>query len=238
MATNFPGSLDSFTNPTGGDNLSTSVGGRTHSQMHADVNDAIEAIQADIGAGADRRWPPAAASGAGAVLPSVPGVTPTGTMVPSAGRVHFWPMIVERRVRLVGQSIQVTTAGTAASVVRVGIYASDSSAQPSGNPLHDTSQAGDSTGEKKITGLSIIMTPGIYWPAILVPTGTASPATLRACDISAPVLVGDINNGRRWRDSFPDVSYSTLPTGWSRAISDGWAATPNPAAHVFWFEEV
>lgn len=43
MATNFPTSLDSFTNPTAADNLDTAVGGRTHDQQHADLNDAVEA---------------------------------------------------------------------------------------------------------------------------------------------------------------------------------------------------
>jgi hypothetical protein len=41
MATNFPGSQDSFTNPSPGDALSSP----SHSQQHADVNDAVEAIE-------------------------------------------------------------------------------------------------------------------------------------------------------------------------------------------------
>lgn len=183
-------------------------------------------------------WPPAAPSGAGAVLHTSPG-TPIqgGTTLLVAGRVHFWPFIVERKVKLVGQAIWVQTAGTAASVVRIGVYASDTSGQPSGDPLHDSSVAGDSTGEKKVTGLSVVMNPGIYWTAALVPTGTATPATLFDCLINSPVLIAGLTNGRRWRDSFPDVTYSTLPTGWSRTIDAGWAATPNPPGHVFYFEE-
>lgn len=49
MTSSYPGALDAFSNPTSGDDLSTSVGGRTHSQMHADVNDALEATQAELG---------------------------------------------------------------------------------------------------------------------------------------------------------------------------------------------
>ena len=41
MATSFPGSQDSFTNPTSGSSLSSP----SHSQQHADANDAIEAVQ-------------------------------------------------------------------------------------------------------------------------------------------------------------------------------------------------
>jgi hypothetical protein len=50
MSTNFPTSLDTYTNPSGGDLVSASVGNRTHSQFHADNNDAIEALQAKVGA--------------------------------------------------------------------------------------------------------------------------------------------------------------------------------------------
>lgn len=45
MATNFPGSLDAFTNPTSGDTLDNPP----HDQQHADVNDAVEALQAKVG---------------------------------------------------------------------------------------------------------------------------------------------------------------------------------------------
>lgn len=55
MSTSFPTGLDSFTNPVAGttegvsSRVSQSIGGRTHAQMHADVNDAIEVIQTKIG---------------------------------------------------------------------------------------------------------------------------------------------------------------------------------------------
>ena len=45
MATNFPTSLDSLTNPTTSDTLATV----SHSGQHADANDAIEALQAKVG---------------------------------------------------------------------------------------------------------------------------------------------------------------------------------------------
>ena len=41
MATNFPGGLDAFTNPTSSDTLDNPP----HDQQHADVNDAVEAIE-------------------------------------------------------------------------------------------------------------------------------------------------------------------------------------------------
>jgi len=46
MATNFPASLDTLTNPTSSDSLSSP----SHSAQHANVNDAVEALQAKVGA--------------------------------------------------------------------------------------------------------------------------------------------------------------------------------------------
>jgi hypothetical protein len=45
MATNFPSSLDNFTNPTSGDTLASP----DHAGQHADANDAIEVLQAKVG---------------------------------------------------------------------------------------------------------------------------------------------------------------------------------------------
>ena len=47
MATNYPGSLDSFTNPTSSDSLNSP----SHSLQHANINDAVEAIEAKLGVG-------------------------------------------------------------------------------------------------------------------------------------------------------------------------------------------
>lgn len=45
MATNYPGSLDSLTNPAAGDALNSP----SHAGQHANANDAIEAIEAELG---------------------------------------------------------------------------------------------------------------------------------------------------------------------------------------------
>ena len=45
MATNFPASLDSLTNPSSSDSLNSP----SHSAQHANSNDAIEALQAKVG---------------------------------------------------------------------------------------------------------------------------------------------------------------------------------------------
>ena len=49
MASNYPGSLDSFDTIASDKKTSDSVGGRTHRQMHNDLGDALEAVQAELG---------------------------------------------------------------------------------------------------------------------------------------------------------------------------------------------
>ena len=47
MATNFPTSIDSFTNPTSGDTLDSP----SHAAQHANINDAMVAVQTKLGTG-------------------------------------------------------------------------------------------------------------------------------------------------------------------------------------------
>ena len=49
MASNYPGSLDSFDTIASDKKTSDVVGGRTHRDMHNDLGDAIEAVQAELG---------------------------------------------------------------------------------------------------------------------------------------------------------------------------------------------
>ena len=47
MATNYPSSLDAFTNPTSTDTLDSAT--VPHASQHTDINDAVEAIEAELG---------------------------------------------------------------------------------------------------------------------------------------------------------------------------------------------
>ncbi len=49
MASNYPGSLDSFDTIASDKKTSDSVGGRTHRDMHNDLGDAIESVQTELG---------------------------------------------------------------------------------------------------------------------------------------------------------------------------------------------
>jgi hypothetical protein len=60
MASNYPTSIDTFTNPSAGASLSSP----SHSTQHGDANDAIEALEAKLGIGSSA----ASAASEGAVL--------------------------------------------------------------------------------------------------------------------------------------------------------------------------
>jgi len=47
MAINFPSSLDDFTNPTADDSLNSDT--VPHADQHANLNDAVEALEAKVG---------------------------------------------------------------------------------------------------------------------------------------------------------------------------------------------
>lgn len=78
MASNYPSSLDSFTNPTSTDSLDSP----NHANQHADANDAIEAIETKLGIGAS----PAGSAIAGYVLTASTGGT-TNWQQPYAGQI-------------------------------------------------------------------------------------------------------------------------------------------------------
>jgi hypothetical protein len=57
VASNYPGSLDSFDTIASDKKTSDSVGGRTHRDMHNDLGDAIEAVQGELGTTRPARTP-------------------------------------------------------------------------------------------------------------------------------------------------------------------------------------
>lgn len=109
MPTNFPGSLDNFTNPTPADNLNTPA--VLHSDQHANENDAIEAIEAWVGISGTS----ATASHEYRIrfLENTPlGVSPFGVM----GWDEGIPLGTGTTLNFVGENVEATISG---SVIRV-----------------------------------------------------------------------------------------------------------------------
>ncbi len=77
MASNFPTSLDNFTNPSSGNTLDSP----SHSLQHSDINDAVEALEAKLGIGAS----PAGSATSGQVLTAGTAGTTTWSTPNAAG---------------------------------------------------------------------------------------------------------------------------------------------------------
>jgi hypothetical protein len=79
VASNFPTSLDNFTNPSSGNTLDSP----SHSLQHSDINDAVEALEAKLGIGAS----PAGSATSGQVLTAGTAGTTTWSTPTGAGLV-------------------------------------------------------------------------------------------------------------------------------------------------------
>lgn len=102
MASNYPTSLDNFTNPTSNDSLNSP----SHSLQHANINDAVEAIEAKLGIGAST----AGSATSGQVLTAGTGGTTTWQTL----------TIPESGITL----LNATTFATASSVIVDSVFSS------------------------------------------------------------------------------------------------------------------
>ena len=98
MASNYPTSLDSFTNPTANDSLNSP----SHALQHANANDAIEAIEAKLGIGTST----AGSATSGYVLTAGTG----GTTTWSAPSVAGLTLVKTQTIGTAVSSITVTDA--------------------------------------------------------------------------------------------------------------------------------
>lgn len=105
MASNYPTSLDNFSNPAGTDSLNSP----SHSLQHTDANDAIEALQAKVGIGAS----PAGSATAGQVLTAQGGGTALWQDIPdNAGLVHINTTTIASGSPVASQSINDVFSAT------------------------------------------------------------------------------------------------------------------------------
>jgi len=101
LASNYPTSLDNFTNPTSNDSLNSP----SHSLQHADINDAVEAIEAKLGIGASS----AGSATSGHVLTVGTG----GTTTWSAPSIAGLTLVKSQTIGSAVSSVEVTGAFSA-----------------------------------------------------------------------------------------------------------------------------
>lgn len=97
--------------------------------------------------------------------------------------VYYLPLIITNSPTITAISARVNTAGSAGAVLRMGVF-SDSAGQPATLLLDaGTVAATSSTTTVTISSLSLPLTPGLYWVAIV---SQGAPAT-------APTMIGNSN---------------------------------------------
>lgn len=165
MGTSYPAALDDFPNPTGTTAVDTATANLAHDLQHSNANDAVEAIQAELGTAPSgsfatvkarldaRRRTVVTPAASGMVC--VPGVTFNAVGSGSsftAGSDWYFPLWCEDYTTFDRVYAEVSTAAAAGKVARAAIYGADASWQPTGTLIEDFGTfATDSTGVKTMT---------------------------------------------------------------------------------------
>jgi hypothetical protein len=100
-----------------------------------------------------------------------PGPHTTGTLVTTAGNMTAIPMWLPTSMTAVSIECQVSTAGAAGSLVRLGIYSPGTGDNPATLVLDAGTVAADTTGVKAIT-ISQPLSGGLCWLAAVAQGGT------------------------------------------------------------------
>lgn len=109
-----------------------------------------------------------------------PGNSTTGGF--TAGTLRISPILVPNRCRIIALIAEVTAIGDAASLLRLGMWASDSSGSfPKRlvSPAAGTTVAGDAVGFNS-AAVNFVVDPGIYWVGMTT-EASATAVTVRAC---------------------------------------------------------
>ena len=82
----------------------------------------------------------------------------------AANTIRYIAVIIDRDITITQMGINVVTIATAGNTCRIGIYSNDPTTTSPLTKLVDSGTlALDTTGPKTVTGLSIVLTKGLYW---------------------------------------------------------------------------
>jgi len=134
------------------------------------------------------------------------------------------PVIFSKAVTLDRIGIEITIAGTAASLVRLGIYSDSGNVYPNSLLLDAGTIAGDSATVQSIT-INQTLSAGLYW-FVYVHNSTAS-ITFRGVNIMPTVLGFPSTIGTATGNVILDsTAYSMLPATFTSGLTPSSQATP------------
>jgi hypothetical protein len=121
----------------------------------------------------------------------------SGTFQLTNNSMRVYPWIVPNAVTLSAIGVEVTTAGNAGAVIRLGIYAHDPAiGMPNALVADFGTVAADAVASPEIT-ISQALTPGVYWIAHVPQNAATTAPTVRANGTSwpAPIQLPHTTNG-------------------------------------------
>jgi len=110
------------------------------------------------------------------------GQTSTGLLTQNT--LYAYPWAVPNPITLTRLSVDVTTAGEAGSVLRLGIFYDNGTTIPDVLLLDAGTVAGDAIAQPEIT-ISQALNPGIYWLSTVAQVCPTTPPTVRILSVGA-----------------------------------------------------
>jgi hypothetical protein len=245
VATNYPGALDSLTNPTVSSYEDDA--GVFHDEQHANANDAIEAIEAELGtdpAGAQATVKERLVYGqqhlglegvavwksTDYVVNGVNGATVT-TITRAADGIYYYPWWCPFDVTIDRIAVEVTTNQTG-GLARLGLYAAGSDGAPSTLVVDAGEIDTSATGVKELT-ISQALTGGtLYW--LVIANKTANVA-YRAIASAGARSLGNLPNSTT--NSVPTNVYESKTYAALAGTATAWASMTgvnSQAPVMFW----
>lgn len=108
------------------------------------------------------------------------------------GSLKLMPWIVPNACTLSRMGAEVTSAGEAGSLVRLGLYADNGAGLPGLLVLDAGTIAGDSNTVQEIS-ITAPLQPGLYWAAAVVQNVSVTQPTMRICN--SPANIQNIYTG-------------------------------------------
>lgn len=143
--------------------------------------------------------------------------------------VRVMPFVVPNRVTITRLGAEVTVAGAAGSLFRLGIYADNGNTFPGALVLDAGTIPGDSATVQELT-VSKALKPGLYWVGGAVQGGSSgTQPTLRTLT-GVTAGRGVINNGFQVPPAAAPIAPGFAYTGVSDALPAAWTGTISPSA--------
>jgi hypothetical protein len=232
MATSYPASLDNFTNPSGSDTLASP----DHAGQHTDINDAVEAIETELGtlpkgssASVKARLDavdvdvasriPALPYRAGAFY-RTPTTAGNGLATYAVNTSYYIPFYVTMAETFDRMQIQASASFLGSASIRLGIY-NNSAGVPSTVLLDAGTVAPVAASTGYSVTISQALSVGYYWLAF----NTVTAATTNSFTSNGAVVWNVMNLGSTSAGTNYAVGYSEAVNATSGFATAGTLAT-------------